>query len=92
MATIEQIAKCKEIFEIAMMVTAQGKESVHAAYTAHVDSFEVYKSSQPDGWDCTQRLIYLGLRPIALGAMDKLEIIKSELEAMLDRDADGVPV
>lgn len=92
MATIEQIAKCKEIFELAMLVTSQGSKVIHAEYIAHVDAFNVYVAGQPDGWDCNERVTYLGNESIARGAMAKLEDIKSELNVMIKRDADGVPV
>ena len=92
MATIEQIAKCKEIFELAMLVTSQGGEVIHAEYIAHIDAFNVYKAGQIEGWDCNARVTYLGEESIARHAKARLEDIKSELNAMLKRDADGVPV
>lgn len=92
MATIKQIAKCKEIFELAMLVTSQGGKIIHAEYIAHVDAFNVYMAGQPDGWDCNERVTYLGNEPIARNSLEKLKGIESELSAMLKRDADGVPV
>lgn len=92
MATIEQIAKCKEIFELAMLVTSQGGKVIHAEYIAHVDAFNVYVAGQPKGWGCNERVTYLGNESIARDALPMLEVIKSELSAMLKRDADGVPV
>lgn len=92
MATIEQIAKCKEIFELAMLVTSQGVEVIHAEYIACVDAFSVYKAGQPEEWDCNARVTYLGKEPIARHAKARLDDIWSELYAMLKLDDDGVPV
>lgn len=93
MATIEQISKCKEIFDLAMTVSAQGNESVHAQYCANVDSLCVYKTHQPDGWTYNDHWVYLGEGPAdGRDPLVALDGLKSELTAMLDVDSDGVPV
>jgi hypothetical protein len=93
MASIAQMHLCKEIFELAMLVTAQGGSSLHAQYSAHVDSFCVYKTEQPEGWSYNDHWIYLGEYPASGNdPISELKKLKDTVTALLVRDADGVPV
>lgn len=92
MATIEQMEKCKDIFNLALIVTAQGRERIHVEYSAHIDALTIYKAGNPDGWDCNDRHIYLGACNLAERDSGRLDIVKSELESMLAHDEDGVPL
>lgn len=93
MATQREIELCKEILELAMIVTSQGGRPVHAQYSAHVDSFSVYKTDQPDGWTYGDHWVYLGDNPASgKDPIAELKSLKEEVKALLIRDADGVPV
>lgn len=93
MATIEEIGFCKQVMELAMRITAQGKEGFHAGYIAHVDALAVWRTDQPEGWGYHDHFIYLGDNPAT--GKDSFSEISALLEVMtkfLETDADGIPL
>lgn len=93
MATIEEIGFCKQVMELAMRITAQGKEGFHVGYVAHVDALVVHRTDQPKGWKYNDRYIYLGDNP-ATGkdSFSEISALIEDMSKFLEKDQDGIPL
>lgn len=99
MATTEEMSLCREVFNLALIITAQGEHKIHLSYAAHIDMLAVWVDGCPLGWQACEHDCYLGdfyrqswdEEGNRKGA-EALERLIAELEALVIRDADGVPV
>lgn len=101
MATQSRINEALEISRIAMQISMQGKYHVFANYSGHVDAFNVfayeaageYSGNDPKspmaGWSCIDpgRNLYLDTC-----TDEQMSGLMADVRALLDVDADGVPV
>lgn len=100
MATIEQMALAQSILELGMRVSSQGKAHITVTYSGIVDQLDVYAwipNSSPlkavKGWESQMHIVYLGADPCTgLDPMQELQSLWKQLDALLEKDADGVPV
>lgn len=100
MATIEQMALAQGILELAMNITKQGKTHITVTYSGLVDQIDVYAwvpNSHPlaevEGWEPSSHIVYLGDNPCTcLDPIQELQSLREQLDALLEKDADGVPV
>lgn len=108
MASTKEIELVGEIQRLAIRINMQGKYHTFVNYSGHVQGIDVmverapYPSGHLDGWACNDRNIYLStnyqlgwgekMKDVIAHKVELLEELKTDLSALLDVDADGVPV
>lgn len=98
MATIEQMALAQSILELGMRISQQGKIHVIVAYFGNVDQLTASCTDPKTltlikGWEPSSHAIYLGTDPCTgLDPMQELQSLWKQLDALLEKDGDGVPV
>jgi len=99
MATTEEMSLCRKVLQLGMIITAQGKHKIHVDYAGHVDVLSVWSDDPLDGWSACQHDCYLGDfyqqtwhgKNNREGAK-KLEALINDMESLISRDEDGIPV
>jgi len=98
MATIEEMSLARQVLQLGMSITAQGKITVQVEYAGHVDSLSVWVDSTYSGWGPCDHTIYLGsFHDDCFGkktkkGCDQLKKLLKDMDSLLVRDTDGVPV
>lgn len=98
MATTKEMSLARQVLQLGMMITAQGKMMMHVDYSAHIDSISVWDDNGSPGWRCNDHCIYLGdfhndcFDQPTKKAEEQLSRLIAEMELLVGRDADGVPV
>lgn len=101
MATTEEMSLCRKVLGLGMTITAQKTMHMHVDYSSHCDQISCWNdhSDGSDGWGCNDHVVYLGEfyrqpwdRKDNRESAKRLELLIAELEALVIRDEDGVPV
>jgi hypothetical protein len=98
MATIEQMALAQSVLELGMRISRQGKFHISVFYYGSTDQlgvlgWEFGTSVAIKGWEPSSHTVYLGTDPCTgLDPMQELQSLWKQLDALLEKDADGVPV
>lgn len=97
MATKEEMRLARQVLQLGMTITAQGKINMHVDYAAHVDVLSVWDDNGLAGWGCNDNQVYLGDfhdrfgKPTTEG-IKQLEALIQKMDQLIDRDDDGVPL
>jgi hypothetical protein len=99
MATTEEMSLARKVLQLGMSITAQGKINMHVEYSAHVDMIAVWDDNGLAGWTCNDHTVYLGdfhntmwsSGKSRVGA-EQLEALIKEMDKLLEKDADGIPL
>lgn len=98
MATTKGMSLARQVLQLGMTITAQGKMAMHVDYSAHVDMLAVWDDNGRPEWGCNDHCIYLGdfhydcFGKPTKKAEEQLSRLIAEMELLVERDADGVPV
>lgn len=105
MATIEEMSLARQVLQLGMTITAQGCYQVNVKYHGHVDSLDVWVHEKLGGgllagWAACDHTVYLGdfHRRSYLSdkpsneAAKQLKALLKEMDSLLKKDADGVPL
>lgn len=99
MATIEEMMLCNRVLELGMTITSQGKNMVQVQYAGHIDGLQVFvfDDAQTEGylpgWSACDHYVYLsGSDACGSDPASSLAALLEQMDSLLEKDADGVPV
>lgn len=100
MATTDEMSLARQILQLGMLITAQGKKLVQVEYHGHVDSLDVWVNIEGagtlKGWGSSDHSIYLGKFHARFGKKtegeNQLKALLKEMDSLLEKDADGIPL
>ncbi len=103
MATIEEMSLSRQVLQLGMTITSQGFYQINVEYHGHVDMIDVFAHDKNggylEGWSSCDHTVYLGDfhqntpfgRKNRKGAI-QLETLMKEMDSLLKKDADGIPL
>ena len=104
MATTEEMSLARQVLQLGMTITNQGFYQVNVEYHGHVDMIDVFVHDKSGGylkgWSSCDQTVYLGelhqTSPFSgrknRKAAKKIESLLKEMDSLLKKDADGVPL
>lgn len=104
MATTGEMNLARQILQLGMLITAQGKKLVQVRYHGHVDSLDVWVnidgSGTLEGWGACDNTVYLGKFHTQYDPFgekkdkgeNQLKDLLKKMDSLLEKDADGIPL
>lgn len=104
MATVGEMSLARQILQLGMTITAQGKKLVQVEYHGHVDSLDVWVNINGagtlEGWGACDHSVYLGEFHTRSCFSSKkntegekqLKTLLKKMESLLEKDQDGIPL
>lgn len=104
MATTGEMSLARQILQLGMLITAQGKKLVQVEYHGHVDSLDVWVNIEGagtlEGWGTCDHTVYLGKfhtqfdtsREKKAKGENQLKDLLKKMDSLLEKDADGIPL
>lgn len=100
MATTGEMSLARQILQLGMLITAQGKKLVQVDYHGHVDSLDVWVNIDGagtlKGWGPCDHTVYLGKFHTRFATIPEkktegekqLKALLKEMDSLIEKDAD----
>jgi hypothetical protein len=104
MATNEEMSLVRQVIQLGMTITAQGQYKLNVEYHGHVDNISVFgfmdSGGYLKGWSSSDHDVYLGdfhqnspfSRSKSKEGVKQLEKLLKDMDKLLKKDADGIPL